>query len=332
VVLFSLGWTAVWHSFNYGGHFSWVIPGSLFFLSFAFWGSIILAEQSRKRAVFLFGIANLLYLIIFLRFSWWHIIIFSGAILLVALGVNKVQRERKNRIKVHPTKLLHYGFRFWALALSLMIAGGALFFFQEDHFQVIPLLKFSIPKQAVAAALKVVEYGTEQKTTQQAIELTLRGATVDEVLEEQIDAAFSSQEANLLVPIQPKDIPAGDSFLSREIKHNPAVQEILIKRAREDLSLRLGIPIKGDEEMLNALRRSIDLRLVQFISKNKANVQNFSPVGIALGLFITVQSLSWFLRWPFFWTSAWFFNILIKLGAAEIKKERVEVERVGWRI
>jgi hypothetical protein len=313
-VLFVGGWAAVFWLFNPDVSGSWLLPIVFFFLAVVFLGIFSLVENDRKRA----NLAILLFIFpsLFLGRSRWYfmipVILFSHSLIFIAL--QKIKMEKENRLRIKPQKLVKYGLAYITTSLSLLVAAG--YFFSSLGSPVsLPQFNLSVPDGIISKSLEI----SQSVYPNSDLKLINSGATVDDFIKISFENSAENDEHYNTVKSQ------GD-FLDGK-NEEAVVLNKAVEKSRQTLSKQLQTDLSGNEKMKDVLAGYINRRIKEiFLGSDGGG--SFLPLGLALGLFLTLKTIAWLLTYPAVWTIGLVFRIMLWNKALEIVKVQKEAEEI----
>lgn len=311
-VLFTAGWFSVYASFYLNTRNDWALPIVFFYFALALYGVFIISEKS-KYVIGIVAGAVLLPSLALARGKWYLMAVFLlfCYALFLASG-ERIKYEAKNRLKIKPSLLFRYGIAFLSTGIGLLVSAGFYFSIQDKSDATRPELGIEIPNEII---FKIMELSGAVYPNEDLRRMN-EGFTVDEYITE--------SSKNLLVGFENSGTAVGQKD---EIYYSGGLSEGMVEASRQKLSRQLGIEISGDKEMKQVVADYVNARIKQFFLSGSSK-EGFLPVGIALGLFLTLKTIAWILTYFLIWTTEVIFRIMLWMRMLVIVKVQKEAEEI----
>lgn len=269
-------WALLWFS----------LLGTIFFLGMIVWGVKIIQILG---AVLLFVPSFL-----FVR-TWYHGVFVFFSCLLAWMSVLLVQKEMDERIHFRFFRTAEVGSFICILALSLSLSSVYFSSIQTNSWEeLVP--RFSIGQGTAITAFKTVAYFNPEWK-----QLTDQEITVDGFLrslpQEKVSSGQVSGDAPSFTLTDAFVTPALEEYMKKNgIESGSAgreelFQELTLQARRNQISLLVGKPLKGDEKIVDVFSLAIQHKILTALSGPEAAHQfspNVIPLVLAVLLFLTL--------------------------------------------
>lgn len=325
-----ISWFMVYRSFYWGENHYWSLPIVSLFFSLVFF-SLLLLIESRNKFLYLATALALLPAFFLSQGSFFLMVpIWICGLLIIFWGVEKIETEKNERIKLNIGKLIHQGMPLITTGLCLIIAGGYYFSLQnQSQLGNVPRFSIQLPSKIVDIAVQLGSQFGEQNVLKE-IE---QGITVDEFIKMNLGKSIQKQEANdnnVWQEIAEKKLgrkltEQEQQMLDQQLTTN-ANDKMEIELARNQLAQQLGVPLTGEEKMQDVVSQVVNKRIEKYFNGNSSDQNQTVPISLAIALFLTTRTLAFLLSYLLIWTIQLFFHIMIKMKIFVIGKEIREVE------
>lgn len=290
----------------------WALPVALFYLALVLLGVLMISEKNKYALKGVF-FAILLPSLILTRERWYLMVVFLLLSYVLVLAANKrVKFERGNRITIRPHRLYGYGIAFATTAISLLVSAGFYFSIQNSSDAIQPEPKIEIPKEVVYKTLDFFASFYPNKDLQSINQR----ATVDDFIKESYKDTMMESGYYEVIQKQTGGVISSNGISSEALN-----------QSRQELSNQLGMEINGGEEMRQVIADYINARIRGFIMGDSQS-QQFLPLAVAFGLFLTLKTIAWILSFFLVWTTELVFRIMLWMKMIEIVKVQKEVEEI----
>lgn len=179
--------------------------------------------------------------------------------------------------------MFKYGIAFLTTAVSLPICAGLYFSIENKPGGSRPELMLKLPDRFVFKALDVFNSAYPNNDMLNISQ----GVTVDEYIIESHKNSIIGVEVSDNAQSQPEYVFSPD-----------VVPPEIVDLSRSKLSKQLGIELAGDEEMRKVIADYVNDRIKRFFLGNSPE-SGLMPLGIAVGLFLTLKTIAWTLTYFF---------------------------------
>ena len=325
LILFSLGWYSLYHSFYVSGYDNLLYPIIIFLLAFIVFYFFVVVEHDRNILYVVCSFGMMGSILLSKEYIFSAFLIWIATSCSCVLAIKRIKEEQYNRIQINVYRILKRGIPMIGTVFCFLISVG--FYFSIANLQKIgdiPRFKLKLPIQTTRMAFGVMN----AVMPNEEIGWIVEGVTVDEYFQRILRSQDISLEGTVLKEIKEevdeetkKQMEAG---LEREIWEK---ERLIIEKNRLILEEKLGVDLMGNERIDEVLHNLINKRANDLIN-GRVIASEVLPIGGAFAVFVTVRSIVWISNMILFWTVSIIFAILVKLEKVKIKQEDQKIESI----
>lgn len=242
-------------------------------------------------------------ILFFFPLTWWTGLAYAVCLCGLWWGLWQGQSEADNRLQIRPYHLLN---RMAPLAMMVVMVVVSILYYQQLRAST------SSPQQ-LAQRLVGQTVSIAERFLPLVYQTYQADMTVDQFLVSQVpDTSTILKSLNVNIP---ESVP------------DPTFTHAELDQARNELSQRLGLTLRGDESMHQALVEFVSKQYQPYINR----YLNFIPSLLAVALFFLLRIFSIFFQWAIVAFGWLLYRLLRFVGVVRIDHLTVPAERLRWR-
>jgi len=284
-------WTAWWtlgnSIFGRVAEYDWLIPA----IAFSLWAVVFTLGAIFIRSKLFFHGSLALGGIGYAFLNSFNLSLVAVLLAVATLAATEygVKKELEKGVQINFYYVVRHALKFFVTAICIVVAFSYYFSLDRENAAFGRIEKNSLARE-IDWGLKAAQHIVSDDRRKMIDEIT-SGVTVDEYLA-QNQPKPEVEFDNMLNPGEiPPEYAGFVDIDSVSQSLNQKIQEESLKRSKEEVSKRLGIPVSGGEKVKDIIVEYIDKSQNDFFEKS-AGIRTHLPIIMALALFLTARVLA----------------------------------------